>query len=218
MVLALRENRKTQTRRTRGLDKINAEPDAWELLGEVNQQSGRGKWCFGNSAEPDDDASIVTIRCPCGVSGDRLWTRENWRALADYDFRMPRELVGDWIEFFYEADGPLTAEIMHGEPGKLRPGMFLPRWASRDTLEVVSARPERLQAITKDDALAEGIQVLPLQSSDDPSAWYQSAPGVHQCRTAVDSFRQLWDSLNGKTLPWSKNPWAWRVEFRGMTA
>jgi hypothetical protein len=92
-----------------------------------------------------------------------------------------------------------------------RPSM--PRWASRITLEITNVRVERLNEISKADAIAEGIQVLPLQSEDDPSAWYQSAPGVHQERTAQAAYRALWESINGDGS-WAANPWVWVISFR----
>lgn len=197
MVRAVRENKKTQTRRTRGLDKINAEPDMWALDGgEFDPAGWRFLHCSGGFSPNDKD---VTIRCPYGVAGDRLWTREAWRVLAGYDLRKPRELCGDWIEFFYESDCPLNR-------GKLRPSIHMPSWASRDTLEVVSARPERLQDITEEDAIAEG--------TDNDEAWRLLRRGEPNYRSA---YFALWDSINGKTLPWSKNPWVWRIEFLRIT-
>lgn len=99
-----------------------------------------------------------------------------------------------------------------------RPSIHMPRWASRITLEIVSVKVERVQDISEADAIAEGIQVLPLQSESDPSAWYQSAPGVHQERTAKASFCALWDSINLDCgYGWEKNPWVWAIEFKRLT-
>lgn len=74
MVRALRDNQKTQTRRTRGLDKINAEPDAWELL--YSGGIDNAWWTF---ARRDNPEVVEKIRCPYGVPGDQLWTRETWK-------------------------------------------------------------------------------------------------------------------------------------------
>lgn len=148
------------------------------------------------------DAAIAA-ECPYGVAGDRLWVRETLKR------------VGKWM--FYAADGTAVQVGNHDckwewQRAKL-PSIHMPRWASRITLEVKKVRVERVQEISKQDAIAEGISVLPLQSSDDPSAWYQSAPGVHQDRSPRGSFMQLWDSLNAKRgFGWEVNPWVWVIE------
>lgn len=77
---------------------------------------------------------------------------------------------------------------------RLRPGMFMPRWAFRITLEVVSIRPERLQDITEGDARAEGFR-------------------------DVQDFRKLWNHLNApRGYGWDTNPMVWRIEFKRLPA
>jgi len=127
--------------------------------------------------------------------GDVIVVRETWRAPVKWDSRKPSEVYGD-EDIWYEADGQAPAKF-----GKLRPSIFLPRWASRDIYPIVSVRQERLQDITEDEARREGIEPWP---SDDPSriAW-----------TAVDSYRVLWDQINGSDAPWTNNPLVFRVEY-----
>ncbi len=214
MVRALRDNRKAQTRRTRGLEKINAEPDAWRLLGFVD---GRDRWWFQNSSLSGIDGS-VEIKCPYGVAGDKLWTREAWRADSADDALPPRDVRPP---IWYAADGiPFDGFDF----GKLRSSMFLPRWGSRDTLEIVSVRPERLQAITEEEAEAEGVDPLSLtaaeiadiQISDESPDMKELArllgPGRMPARS---EFEMLWSRING-IESWAKNPWLWRIEFRRL--
>jgi hypothetical protein len=98
--------------------------------------------------------------------------------------------------------------------GKWRSPMFMPRWASRITLEVTAVRPERLGDISDADAIAEGVRVLPLQSADDPSAWWQVAPGVHQARTPRESYFKWYRAIHGQEAL-ERNDWVWVVDFRG---
>lgn len=131
-------------------------------------------------------------RCPYGMPGDRLWVREAWRTDRVLDKIKP-SLLGAGAPIFYEADAPHQPSA-----GRLRPGMFMPRWASRITLEVTGVRVERLQDISEEDAIAEGI--APEQSR-------RFEGGARGC------YRDLWESINGPGS-WAANPWVWVVEFR----
>ena len=90
-------------------------------------------------------------------------------------------------------------------PCRWRGGRFMPRWASRITLEVTNVRVERVQEISEKDVLAEGYGLQP---------WHLNENGEPEGpRTA--GFAELWDSINAKRgYPWEDNPWVWVVKFR----
>lgn len=118
MVRALLAGTKTQTRRVvkyAAPDLVDA--DGWPL----SDLSDRG-------------AGEVRAGCPYGQLGDRLWVREAWRTSPDANAIPPRDLHDSCV-ITYEADDVAIAGW-----GKYRPGMFMPRWASRITLEIVSVR------------------------------------------------------------------------------
>ena len=84
--------------------------------------------------------------------------------------------------------------------------MFMPRWASRITLEITSVRVERLRDISEDDAKAEGCQPpFPLTHAGAviPLRWH-------------GAYRKLWESINGPGS-WEANPFVWVIEFRRLT-
>lgn len=138
----------------------------------------------------DDDYEIVAS--PYGTPGDRLWVREAWRSGKLTDRFPPREMTPHPV--WYDADGAAPAATN----GKPRPGMFMPRWASRITLDLTGVRVERLQDISEADALAEGS---PLTSgSYSHRGWY----------------RELWGEINGRDS-WATNPWVWVLSFRRIT-
>lgn len=155
--------------------------------------------------------------CPYGVPGDRLWVREtfiietNMGSSTDYpppfsDGRpVNHHRDDDWGEWWeqchYRATDP-RPELVRLDDKEMgwRPSIFMPRWASRITLEVTGVRIERLQDISEDDALAEGI-----------TQTHAVTPGDG---LAVQNYAMLWDELNGKKAPWAENPWVWVVEFR----
>lgn len=95
-----------------------------------------------------------------------------------------------------------------------RPSIYMPRWASRITLEVTSIRKELLQDITDGDAQAEGVS--PYESISPE----QRIPGTgfDDCRLGDQPhrlpFADLWDVINGKRAPWDSNPLVWAVTFK----
>jgi hypothetical protein len=132
--------------------------------------------------------------------GSRLWVRETGWERPERTPRMMRDGADTWKRYYYDADGlPQSDHEQFKEWGfKRRPSIFMPRWASRVTLEVTGVRVERLQVISSEDAEAEGVQCQPM-----------SAKGF------VDYYRALWDSLNAKRgYGWEKNPWVWVINFR----
>jgi hypothetical protein len=96
-----------------------------------------------------------------------------------------------------------------------RPAIFIPRWASRITLEMVNVRVERLQEITEEDALSEGVNkhlAAELGISVSPS---EEEFNFTQARS---TFCHLWNSINAKSgFGWYVNPWVWVIEFKRVT-
>lgn len=164
----------------------------------VLQDDGNGWWPY----QSDDGESSVCndgcehpYACPYGVPGDRLWVRETWRTHSTkHDQIRPRDLSphGD-VVIHYDASMQFVAPFL----GKGRPSIFMPRWASRITLEITDVRVERLQEISEADAVAEGVTVTVRENG------------------ALDPFRELWRSINGPGS-WDANPYVWVIEFRRL--
>jgi len=89
--------------------------------------------------------------------------------------------------------------------------MFMPEWASRSKALIVSARPERLQDITDEDARKEGIN---LEGIDDVCIGCR----LVKDSLAIDRYARLWDFINAKKYPWSSNPWVWRYELEKVNS
>ena len=176
---------------------------------------------------------LYGVKCPYGQPGDRLWVRENWKVGAwdenngriaiDYcdgpDKRWrtdPSDTDGEkfeklWIQI---SDELIKKGIQYGEDGRYKwnigesplnwkPSIFMPRWASRINLEIVDVRVERLQDITEEDAIAEGVSFGHITDQ---------ATGEIDCE-ATDAYEVLWESIYGHDS-WDKNPWVWVVEFK----
>lgn len=172
--------------------------------------------------------------CPYGVSGDLLRVRETFFAYGRWETRYSAKKGRDEWHFIdmtvecdriyrYAADNP-DVPLATNRGGALpgwwkRPAIFMPRAASRISLEVTSVRVERLQEISETDAIAEGIEPhcagwLPYRTM------FYEADGVTPAnflRDPRDSYRTLWESINGANS-WEANPWVWVVEFKRLAA
>lgn len=214
MIRALLAGRKTQTRRL-VRDGLAVETRTTEDLID-------GPW--------PKDATGREQPSPYGCVGDRLWVRENWAAHWMYDDVPPRECKSgiDGDNYWFRADGPggvsqLGLDPGGGMRGKWRNSLFMPRWASRLTLEITDVRVQRLQDISEEDARAEGLSPITKDGhlvkhgipdrdglpGTDNDGWEWQEWEVDPRK----AFAKLWDRINGERAPWSSNPWLWVVSF-----
>lgn len=214
MVRAILSGTKTQTRRILKLK--------WGF--DLEERDDGTLWPWAEHPDCDDD---VWMPCPQGEIGDQLWVREAFRFPASLDHLSP-SVCGDkaldagyrtpWAPTQFEADGSRTGEWRGFDtppektrPGKLRPGIHMPHWASRITLDIKAVRVERLQDISHADAAAEGC---------DPWVDLAGVPGV-TVGDRFDDFRRayqhLWNQIHGPDS-WAANPWVWVVEFERAQA
>ena len=98
------------------------------------------------------------------------------------------------------------------------------RWASRILLEIADIRIERLQSISREDAIAEGLACF---SKDGRIYKYgipdrDGLPGSDNIgwdwqkwqENPITFYLLLWDSINGKSHPSGSNPWVWAIDFK----
>lgn len=171
-----------------------------------------GSKCTTAYGKPGDDMVCIsnmktgkTIACPYGQVGDRLWVREAWA--------WPGEEA-----FLYKgipADARLASEWqkdLNCCQLKWMPSIHMPRMACRTVLEITEVRVERLQEISEEDALAEGVTRI-----DHGREYYFSAmrdePDHRNWVDPTDAYKELWESINGKGS-WGLNPWVWVISFR----
>lgn len=119
-----------------------------------------------------DDCGEWGCKCPYGQPGDILWVKETF-VKFDRSHWPPK--------YGYKADidpeGWGEAELARKELGyKWTPSIFMPREASRLTLEIQDVKCERLHAMGGTDAYQEGV-------------------------LTVQQFKELWDSINAKPKP-----------------
>ena len=138
--------------------------------------------------------------------GDILYVRETWRHLGGFDSR-PEYAVMTERDFVYKADEEWN--------GPWKPSLFMPKEAARIFLQVTDVRAQHLQDITKEDAIAEGIDSFrPIPGDGSPETLYYHYLKNKWGPSPLHSFQTLWDSINAKTSPWEKNDWVWVYTFK----
>jgi hypothetical protein len=137
---------------------------------------------------------------PYGKPGDRLWVRET--------FAIGQSAAYDEIPM-YRADWEYPDSAMV----TWKPSIFMPRWASRITLEITNVGVERVRDITPEGSVTEGIE--PVGQGWRDYLGNGVICGTDKCVLPRDSFHSLWDSINKKRgFGWSVNPWVWVIAFR----
>lgn len=213
MVRAILAGKKTQTRR------IVRYPRSW-LTPYANGDAdvafrlfhaecvGSSFWNCGNPKTGERHWQCGDERLPQNYQvGDRLWVKETF-AVLDALGKPTKERTGTpvWREGYWGGTKP-----------KWKPSIFMPRWASRLTLEVVSVRVERLQSVSDDDVEAEGVRTTKGSGMIEGERVFHFAAGNGYSRVGWHAYKELWESINGPGS-WSLNPWVWVVEFKQISS
>ena len=201
MVKAILRGRKTQTRRI-----VKPHPPNYIDKLHWNDLRGRAPYriehdetgqILGNGFQDDDDRYYLAR----ANVGDRLWVRETWARSRN-----------NWLYRADEGDGCKPSEVVaewdwdSGCVDKWRPSIHMPRRAARLFLEVTGVRVERLNEISREDAIAEGAF---LNGND----YWEFGNGRTGTTSPQAAFADLWSILNGLES-WEANPWVWVIEFK----
>lgn len=200
MVRAILEGRKTQTRRVmkpQPSDDFSPVAVEWysPIVIDRHGEEQPGKEIFGVYSDEEG------YRCPYGAPEDQLWIKEAWgvhERISCCKEDMPNCKCKDGVfrPVVHFAGKENHAWGMYGPPKK-RSARFMPRTASRITLEIVKVRVERIKEITTQDCEAEGV------------GYDLNEIGWHY------AFGQLWNKINEKRgFGWNVNPWVWVIEFK----
>jgi len=205
MVQAILAGHKTQTRRTKGLEKVNLNPDA--RMSPSNTDGCNWHFYFH-----DGGSSHPIVSCPYGKRGDILWVRETFTDPTPDKSGYP---------ILYKADFPITYEGTEWNPNEKftleakdyswKPSIYMPKDAARIWLRIRDVRIERLQAISDSDARKEGIEIF-WKKEINGFEIVESKSITSWTKIPSDTFKSLWKSINGYKS-WNDNPWVWVIEF-----
>lgn len=180
MVQAIDQNRKKMTRRTSGLEKVNENPDYWEinkiLLIEDKLSQLTVSFNFSNKRN--------NIFCcnPRYQKGDLIWVKETFTII-------PPNLI------CYKADSAYPNRI------KWKSSLFMRKDYARTWLECTGVRCERAANISEADAIEEGIEFKHSKLGQPDCYLVPGTTDNWAVDTATEAFKHLWNSINLKPNP-----------------
>lgn len=178
----------------------------WRWQGKSPAQIGY--WVQEIQSEVDDNVTLP-IRNPYGVPCDLLYIKEGVIVRGSN-----KTLVG----YYMNGARPLPPY------DKRLTAMFMAKRYARTWLELTDVRVERLQDISEEDAIAEGIKEKHvivgsncnggIHHEESAMRYFYAGGEDEGYESASEAYRHLWDSINGNAHPWESNPFVWRLSFR----
>lgn len=192
MVRAILDGRKTCTRR------ICKDANEYTVPDMDFYNADRRTYAVHNFVDKEHTEQLSTAERTCPIcTGDILYVRETWKKAPN--------------GYFYYEDWQRNdiADVT-----KWKPSIHMPKEAARIWLKVTDVRVERLQEITDNECIKEGIYPSNCRDCNDifgcdvcPDEGYDE----------VDKFVEVWNSTIKKSdlnrYGWDANPWVWVISF-----
>lgn len=201
MIQAILEGRKTQTRRI-----IKPQPTKqWAVKQGEKHLSGVTEEGVTNKDMANVDINIDNLLEDNPIKkGVILWVREKWEYSDDLEepYLYEQKYNSDYLEEYHNLI-------------KWKSSTHMPKEAARTFLKVTDVRVERLQDITEEEAMQEGIERF-YEGYGGPSAGFLYNDYNHgrqfHLPSARKGFQSLWHSIYG-IESWDENPWVWVYSF-----
>jgi hypothetical protein len=151
-----------------------------------------------------DESQFLTSKYPPGrlypiyQVGDRVWARETWAYWGS---------ISSDESVIYKADGD-KAGVFWKSP------IYMFKKHARIWREITEVRIQRIQGISQEDIVDEGIPIYTDTPSKKSLVVYSPLDGIiiNQHRR---KFVKLWDSINeSRGFSWDSNPWVIALTMR----
>lgn len=199
MVRAILDGRKSCTRR------ICKDANEYVVPDMDFFNADKRTYAVHNFADKEHTEQLSTAERSCPICpGDILYVRETW---------------GEGYEegtYIYRADYKLADLQTFKEASKIiyHPSIHMPKEAARIWLKVTDVRVERLQEITNDGCVAEGIYP---SNCRECNAAFGCDTCIDEGYSEIDEFTEVWNSTIKKSdldrYGWDASPWVWVIEF-----
>ena len=214
MVRVILDGRKTCTRR------ICKDANECTVPDMDFYNADKRTYAVHNFADLEHIEQLSTTERTCPICpGDILYVRETWERFecwnceGDESGSCPKEPQKSVLDkvcgcYMYRATDEISGDA------KWHPSIRMPKEAARIWLKVTDVRVERLQKITEDGCIAEGIYPSNCRGCN---ATFGCDTCPHEGYDEVDEFADLWNSTIKKSdldrCSWDANPRVWVIEF-----
>ena len=208
MVRVILDGRKTCTRR------ICKDANECTVPDMDFYNADKRTYAVHNFADLEHIEQLSTTERTCPICpGDILYVRETWERFecwnceGDESGSCPKEPQKSVLDkvcgcYMYRATDEISGDA------KWHPSIRMPKEAARIWLKVTDVRVERLQKITEDGCIAEGIYPSNCRGCN---ATFGCDTCPHEGYDEVDEFADLWNSTIKKSdldrCSWDANPW-----------
>jgi len=197
MIKAIVEGRKTVTRRV-------IKPQPIICKGVMRWEKNKGNRFV--SINMDDHADLAAQLAPYRI-GETVYIKEKIWGIGEYGIYYSDSKPVMFLESANRLKWRWQRQCLSP--------IHLPYEAARYFIKIKDVRAERLQEITEEDALKEGITIMAgthQAFAKNPATNKLELVGQPEPYTARYHYEALWDSLN-KDYPWESNPFVFRYEF-----
>lgn len=218
MALALREGRKSETRRVVKEAKYSSN---WEFE-EWESGAARLQWLGALRAEQEPELRHQRFKPKYNV-GDVCFVQEAWakvpRTAFWHDQSIPHVEYIDETGFAWWS---VFKDDWDRSPLSWKSPRFMPAWAARTFVEITSVRVERVRDISIHAALLEGLRCpdcgytsidagFHMDHGICVNSWLKRAKaGSEEDHSLIASFRELWNRLHPKApYRFEDDPWVW---------
>lgn len=209
MVIAIKEDRKNQTRRTQGLDAVNNDLETINWQFECFE-TVKGKLVAKFSSI--DTPEIIYAK-PRYHVGEIIYVKESFSIIGT-DITRDRgshAIINEQHQYVYRGQKQPHIEKLY----KWKSPLFMPQTAARIFLEVTNVRVEQIGDISESDAIAEGIEEVihsRVKYPDNEKSW-KNYLSKYWFTNPKLSYQSLWHSINGSYNP---DTWVFVYEFKRM--
>ena len=204
---------KVQTRRI-----INPQPDNIRCINEKLLISKEEYKLTNKPFAPEPSVCFLTHKNkyvkPRYKVGDVLYLKEPYIDDSDmfftaYPIHETLTYNGGSILYQYGNDTSILDSI-YGDRVNWKNKLFMPAYAARHYIKITSVRAERLQDISDEDCIKEGIEEE--LNIHDGKQWFTYCNGTHSFDTPREAYKALINSIDGKNT-WDNNPWVWVYDY-----